>query len=65
MQARQQQTPSYHLIDSTGPDHDRTFTVEVHLGGIVLGQGTGKSKKAAETAAAHSILQRLQADFTH
>jgi len=64
LQARQQQRPTYHLIEATGPDHDRMFTVEVRLGDTVLGRGSGKSKKAAETVAAQAILQRLQDDFT-
>ncbi len=63
-QAREQQTPTYHLIEATGPDHDRRFTVEVRLGERVLGQGSGKSKKAAESEAAHSALEKLSTSFT-
>ncbi len=63
-QAHRQQTPSYHLVEASGPDHNRTFTVEVRLGDTVLGRGTGKSKKAAETAAAQAVLERLRAGFT-
>ena len=43
IQARQQQTPSYQVIEVTGPDHDRKFTVEVKIGNTVLGRGSGKS----------------------
>jgi ribonuclease-3 len=64
LQAREQQTPSYHVVEATGPAHDRWFTVEVRLGDTVLGRGSGKSKKAAETDAAHAILKRLLASFT-
>jgi ribonuclease-3 len=64
IQARQQQTPSYQVIEATGPDHDRSFTVEVRLGDTVLGRGSGKSKKSAEEEAARSALERLPADFT-
>ena len=45
IQAREQQAPTYHVIETAGPDHDRRFTVEVRLGGAVLGRGSGKSKK--------------------
>ena len=59
IQAREQQTPAYHVIEATGPDHDRRFTVEVRVGDTVLGRGSGRSKKEAETEAARSALERL------
>lgn len=59
IQAREQQTPTYHVIEVTGPEHDRLFTVEVRLGESVLGRGSGKSKKAAEMEAARIALARL------
>ena len=64
IQAREQKTPAYHVIEVTGPDHDRRFTVEVRLGEAVLGSGSGKSKKAAETEAARSALEQLSTNFT-
>ncbi len=64
IQARQQLPPTYQLIKAVGPDHDRRFTVEVRAGDDVLGRGTGKSKKLAETEAARSALERLSTDFT-
>jgi len=64
LQTRQQQTPTYHVIEVTGPDHDRRFTVEVRLGETVLARGTGKSKKAAETEAARAALEKLSTSFT-
>ncbi len=64
IQAREQQTPIYHLVEATGPDHDKTFTIEVRLGETVLGRGSGKSKKAAESEAARSALERLSTSFT-
>ncbi len=45
--------PSYKLVKCTGPDHDRTFWVSVHLGEVAYGPATGKNKKEAEQAAAH------------
>ena len=64
IQARGEPVPVYHVIDAAGPDHDKRFTVEVRAGDIVLGKGSGKSKKAAETEAARSALERLSANFT-
>ena len=60
IQAREQQAPVYRIVEATGPDHEKKFTVEVRMGDTVLGKGTGKSKKTAETEAARSALQRLQ-----
>ena len=64
LQAREQQAPTYHVIETTGPAHERWFTVEVRLGDTVLGKGSGKSKKIAETDAANAILRKLLANFT-
>lgn len=64
IQARQQQTPTYKVIEAMGPAHDRRFTVEVRVGDSVLGRGSGKSKKAAEAEAARSALAQLSTDFT-
>jgi ribonuclease-3 len=64
IQARHQQTPTYQVIEETGPDHDRMFSVEVRVGGTVLGRGSGKSKKSAEEEAARSALDQLPTDFT-
>jgi ribonuclease-3 len=59
MQAERQITPNYLLVEATGPDHAKQFTVDVTIGDIVLGRGTGKSKKAAEMEAARVTLERL------
>jgi ribonuclease-3 len=40
--------PKYELINKTGPDHDQTFWVSVHLGSTTYGPAQGKSKKEAE-----------------
>ena len=47
---------SYVVTDESGPDHDKQFTMEVHLNSNVIGKGTGKSKKHAEQAAANEAL---------
>ncbi len=64
VQAKEQCSPTYHLITASGPDHDKQFTVEVRLGETVLGRGSGKSKKAAEAAAARAALEHTTTTFT-
>jgi ribonuclease-3 len=54
-----QQTPTYHLVDETGPDHAKAFTVEVRVGSRVLGRGHDRSKRGAEQAAAEAALATL------
>ena len=44
------------VTEESGPDHDKQFTMEVHLNSNVIGKGTGKSKKHAEQAAAKEAL---------
>ena len=63
-QSRFQEIPYYRLISETGPDHDKQFKVEVTVNARVMGSGSGKSKKLAETEAARQALQRLALDFT-
>ncbi len=50
----------YETVSQTGPDHARLFTVRVYLGEEVLGEGDGRSKKAAEQKAAYHALIRLK-----
>jgi ribonuclease-3 len=64
IQSKGQQAPTYHLIETTGPEHGKIFTVEVRVGETVLGSGSGKSKKTAETEAARSALEGLSTSFT-
>lgn len=64
IQSRYQKTPDYRLVAATGPDHDKRFTVEVIAGETVLGRGSGKSRKIAETEAARLALVQLSAGFT-
>ncbi|MCS6861063.1 MAG: ribonuclease III [Abditibacteriales bacterium] len=60
MQGRARGTPTYHLITSSGPDHNKRFSVEVRVGAQVLGRGSGSSKKEAEQAAAAEALALAQ-----
>jgi ribonuclease-3 len=64
LQARQQPKPAYKVIAIAGPAHDRTFTVQVRIGKKVMGRGSGRSKKAAETEAARLALGKLLTNFT-
>ena len=49
----------YMVIEETGPDHDKTFVIELLCDGKVLSQGKGKSKKAAEMEAARVALENM------
>ena len=46
----------YVLAGESGPDHNKSFEVEVHLNSNVIGRGKGRSKKRAEQAAAKEAL---------
>ena len=50
-------SPIYELVSQSGPEHEKTFVSQVVWEGIVLGQGSGRSKKQAETAAALEAMQ--------
>jgi ribonuclease III len=52
LQSLSPRSPVYELISQSGPEHEKTFVVQAVWEGIVLGQGSGRSKKQAETAAA-------------
>lgn len=60
LQQRGPAVPEYCVIQTVGPEHDKTFTVRVSLGGKELGIGKGHNKKQAEQAAAHSALIKLK-----
>ena len=50
-------SPVYELVSQSGPEHEKTFVSQVVWEGIILGQGSGRSKKQAETVAALEALQ--------
>jgi len=58
VQAQRQERPTYRVVEAAGPDHDKTFWVEVLVGGEFLGRGCGKSKQSAEKEAAKQALER-------
>lgn len=63
VQRKKHQVLSYTLLEESGPDHDKTFRVEVTLNGQVAGTGAGSSKKRAEQAAAEAALEKLAGQF--
>jgi ribonuclease-3 len=60
LQSRSTQAPEYHVVSTSGPDHDRIFECTVHHEGKELARGSGKSKKAAESEAALAALNLLR-----
>ena len=60
LQATSPEAPRYELLETEGPDHDRTFRCAVLHGGVELARGVGRSKKAAESHAALLALQKLK-----
>ena len=59
VQQKKNQVLSYQLTGQSGPDHDKTFTVEVSLNDQVVGKGSGSSKKRAEQDAARAAMEVL------
>jgi ribonuclease-3 len=55
--ARQGARVRYEVTGESGPPHDRVFEVSASVNGEVVGQGTGRSKKAAEQAAAEQAME--------
>lgn len=55
-QSRDGHTPVYKVLHEEGPDHDKTFTVGVFVGGELRGQGTGPSKQQGQQKAAEAAL---------
>jgi ribonuclease-3 len=57
-QARGLPTPTYHEVERTGPDHSPVFRVAVELKSFAPSEGSGRSKRVAEQAAAAAMLTR-------
>ena len=57
LQSISPRSPVYELISQSGPEHEKTFVVQAVWEGMVLGQGSGRSKKQAETAAAIEAME--------
>jgi len=61
VQLKYQKIPDYTVVHESGPDHDKTFHVQLKIEEIQT-KGVGKSKKAAEQDAARKGLEILQSD---
>jgi ribonuclease-3 len=59
LQGRRQSPAEYRVARETGPDHQKTFEIEVWVEGQCLANGTGSTKKEAEQRAARSALARI------
>ena len=59
VQQKKNQALAYALVGQSGPDHDKSFDVEVSLNGRVVGRGSGSSKKRAEQDAARVAIEKL------
>ena len=57
LQAITPSSPTYRLVGQEGPDHLKFFLAEVKWEGLVLGQGSGRSKQEAEISAATEALR--------
>ena len=61
VQARQLPHPRYAIVEERGPEHAKTFTVEVRVGRDWISRAEGMTKKAAGQRAAQELLERLSA----
>jgi ribonuclease-3 len=64
LQALGESAPTYEIVETGGPAHERWFRVQVLGTGGPIGEGHGRSKRAAEQAAAASALERLDAPLS-
>lgn len=60
VQGKYKQRPVYEVIEETGPDHKKEFTVQLCVNGNEISTGTGSSKRKAEMDAAKKVLQEIQ-----
>ena len=59
VQSKTDEPLSYELLREEGPDHNKVFESQVLIGQEIIGQGTGRTKKAAEQVAAYHGILRL------
>lgn len=60
-QADMRVTPVYRVVDTDGPEHEKEFIVEALVAGIVVGRGSGASKRGAAQSAARDALNQIEA----
>jgi ribonuclease-3 len=54
-------TPNYRVLEESGPDHDKVFTIGVYVGDKLFGKGEGSSKQIGQQGAAQAALKKLGA----
>ncbi|MCB9459571.1 MAG: ribonuclease III [Anaerolineaceae bacterium] len=59
-QADMRVTPVYRVVDTDGPEHEKEFVVEALVAGVVVGRGSGASKRGAAQAAARDALSQIE-----
>ena len=59
-QGRKFGIPQYVTLQTSGPDHDRMFEIEVHINGKIYGRGSGRNKQTAERLAAQASLELIE-----
>jgi len=59
IQATGKKPPTYKVIATEGPDHDKTYTIGVYVDDLLIGTGLGKNKKDAEQKAAKYVLDNI------
>ncbi|MBR2081103.1 MAG: ribonuclease III [Oscillospiraceae bacterium] len=64
VQREKGKTIHYVLVEESGPDHDKQFTVKALLNGKIVGQGSGRSKKRAEQDSAKNAIEALYPNET-
>ena len=52
--------PTYTVLSESGPDHQKTFEIQLSIKGTIYGRGVGHSKKEAEQQAAREALEKLK-----
>ena len=60
LQRRHKSRPRYEVVDASGPDHEKIFTVAVYCSEVLHGTASGRSKREAEQRAAAVAFARLQ-----
>lgn len=61
VQAEFKLTPSYSVLEDSGPDHNKTFKIGVYFGDKLIASGLGQSKQDGEVCAARNALELLEA----
>lgn len=65
VQSRGWSLPTYQIVNQSGPDHAPEFTIEVTIENHLPAQGSGQSKRSAETAAAQILFLQLTGNSNH